>query len=162
MRRQYCSVSHVYPCSDCPRLIQVAHILLEQNYCKLRRAFEIVSPTIKYEVSKAIQKLLQIPLVSVQIGSASSGVSFTILLEKFVGTDYLKMASLLNRMTELSAAKSEIGQNMERPFVKMLLNLAQSPRERECLRVAIFKASEISASKARQKTLLTHKTRRNC
>jgi len=26
---------------------------------------------------------------------------------------------------------------MDRPFVKMLLNLAQSPNERECLRVAI-------------------------
>lgn len=32
----------------------------------------------------------------------------------------------------------------------MLLNLAQSPRERECLRVAIVKASGISSSKARR------------
>ena len=38
---------------------------------------------------------------------------------------------------------------LQKPFVKMLLNLAQSPRERECLRVAIFQASDISATEAR-------------
>ena len=151
VRREYCSLTHAQPCPDCCRMIQVATIILEHNFCKLHQAFEIVSPTVKYSASRAITKLLQMPLVSVRIGSASSGVSFTILLERFLGTDYVKMASLLNQMAEHSVKDSESRQSMERPFVKMLLNLAQSPRERECLRVAIFKASEISASKARKK-----------
>lgn len=90
------------------------------------------------------------PLVSVRIGRATSGISFTILLEKFSGTEYSKMALLLNQMAEMSMEGTKGGQNMEHSFVKMLLNLAQSPREGECLRVAIFKASGISASKARR------------
>ena len=54
-----------------------------------------------YSANRAITRLLQMPLVSVRIGRASSGTSFTILLEKFSGTDYLKMASLLNQIAEI-------------------------------------------------------------
>ena len=150
VRTNYCSLSHAQPCTDCYHMLRVAMIILEQNFCKLRKAFEIVSPTVKYSAKRAITKLLQMPLVSVRIGRPSSGMSFTILLEMFAGTDYLKLGMLLNQMAEMPMEGPGSSQNMERSFVKMLLNLAQSPRERECLRVAIVKASGISASKARR------------
>ena len=67
------------------------------------------------------------PLVSVRIGSVSSGRSFILLLEKFSGADYIKVASALNQMAE-TPSKSVSG-GLQKPFVKMLLNLAQSPRE---------------------------------
>ena len=151
MQGEYCTHSHKQPCSDCQRMLQVAKIILDQNFCRLRQGFEIVSPTATYTAERAITKLLRMPLVTVRIGSPKSGTSFMILLDKFQGTDYQKMAALLNQMAELSMKRSEDHQSVDRPFVNLLLSLAQSPRERECLRVAIFKASGMSASKARQK-----------
>ena len=129
-------------------MLQVATVILDQRFCKHHQAFEIVSPTVKYSANRAITKLLQMPLVSVRIGCASSGTSFTLLLEMFSGTDYLKMASLLNQIAEMPVEGTKGSEKMDRPFVKMLLNLAQSPCECECLSVAIVKASGISASKA--------------
>lgn len=67
---------------------------------------------------------------------------FTILLEMISGTDYLKMASLLNHIAEMPVEGTRGSKKMDRPFVKMLA------RECEFLRVAIVKASGISASKA--------------
>ena len=132
-------------------MIKVATIILDQNFCHLHEAFEVVSPKVKYSADRAITKLLQMPLAAVRIGEPQGGVSFTIILERFPGTDYLKMASLLNRMSQTTlVAKGSASQGIERSFMKMLLNLTQSSRERECLRVAIFKASGISATKARR------------
>ena len=142
VRKEYCSLSHTQPCTDCYRMLQVATVILDQTFCKHHQAFEIVSPTVKYSSNRAITKLLQMPLVSVRIGCASSGTSFTLLLEMFSGTDYLKMVSLLNQIAEMPVEGTRGSEKMDRPFVKMLLNLAQSPCERECLSVAIVKASE--------------------
>lgn len=104
-------------------MMQVAKIVLEHSFCRLCQAFKVVSPTVRYSTSRAITKLLQMPLVAVQIGNASSGTSFTILLEKFQGTDYFKMASVFNQMTELMKG-TEGQQSIDRKLVKMLLNLA--------------------------------------
>ena len=149
VQTEYCSGIHKQPCSDCQRMLQVARIILDENFCRLRQGFEIVSPTAAYTSDRAITKLLRMPLVAVRIGSQKSGMAFTILMEKFQGTDYKKMALLLNKIGEISRMKSK-EQSVDRPFVQMLLGLAQSSRERACLRVAIFKASGMSASKARQ------------
>ena len=97
---------------------------LETRLKELRKAFDIVSPTVKYSAKRAITKFLQMPLVSVRICRPSSGMSFTILLEMFAGTDYLKMGMLLNQMAEIPMEGPGGSQNMERSFVKMLLNLA--------------------------------------
>lgn len=57
-------------------------------------------------------------------------MSFTILFDMFAGTDYLKMGMLLNQMAEMPMEGPGSSHNMERSFVKMLLNLGQSPHER--------------------------------
>lgn len=141
--REYCSNAHNQPCTDCTRMIDVATIILERNFCRLREAFKLV----KYTADRAITKLLKMPLAVVRIGKAESGVSFHIVLERFLGTDYLKMAKLLNQMSEAGIAARSSSKGIDQPFLKMLLNLTQSSRERECLRVAIVKASGISATK---------------
>ena len=74
-------------------MLEVANIILNQHSCRLHQAFEIVSFGVKYSADRARTRLLQIPLVSIQIGSVSSGRSFILLLEKFSGADYIKVAS---------------------------------------------------------------------
>lgn len=147
-QREYCSHAHQQPCHSCNCMVEVATIILHQSFCHLHEAFRLITPKAKYTAARAITKLLKMPLVVVRIGQAHSGVSFNIVLEKFPGTDYLKLAKLLNRMTETASVAK--GSSIDRPFMKMLLNMTQSSRERECLRVAIVKASGISATKARR------------
>lgn len=55
---------------------------------------------------------------------------------------------LLNRVSKTE--KQESG-GLSKPCVKMLLTFAQSDRERECLRYAIFKSSGLSQKEARRK-----------
>ena len=60
---------------------------------------------------RAITK--QMPLVSVWIRHPSSGMSFTILLEMFAGTDYLNIDTLLKQIAEIPVEGPGGSQNME-------------------------------------------------
>jgi len=63
-------------------------------------------------------------------------------MEKFPGTDYFKMGNILAGLANTSVPHTF---SLEKPVVKMLLSIAESDRERECLRYAIFKASGMTA-----------------
>ena len=147
-RSTYCSSAHANPCSKCERLLHVAMIILEQSYCSLAQAFRVASPDGKYTSELARRLLLQMPLVSIRIGNASQGNSCSILMEKFSGTDYRKLGAIMNSL----AANTHLpkGVSLEKSVVKMLLSIAKSDRERECLRYAIYKASGITPSQARR------------
>ena len=134
----HCSYVHAQPCQKCEHFLQVAKIVLEQGYCSLSKAFNMAAPGIKYDANRARSLLLQMPLVSVRIGNPAKGYSFSILMEKYPGTDYAKMGTILNGLT---ATQSPTGTSLEKSTVKMLLSIAKSDRERECMRYAIYKAS---------------------
>ena len=133
---KHCLSPHTQPCSNCSGMLQVAMLILKEHFCLLHKAFTIISSTVKYSSEQAISKLLKIPLVSITIGMPSSGKSFTLLLEMFPGTDYVKMSCVLNQITHFSVNKS--GAGLERSSLQKLLNIAQSPRERECLKYAVL------------------------
>lgn len=97
---------------------------------------------------KARRHLLQMPLVSVRIGNPAKGNSFTILIEHCHGVDYSKISLVLDGF--LSPCANQNPQGLEKGCVKMLLTLATSDREREVMRYAIFKASGMSATRARR------------
>lgn len=86
------------------------------------------------------------PLVSVRVGSPSSGKSFIVLIEKFQGMDFTKVSLVLNGFTGFFTSTNSTSLN--KSCIQLLLSLAQSDRERRCLKYAIFKASGISATEA--------------
>ena len=139
-RRAFCNLMHGVPCVTCERMLMVAQIV-----CNLRRAYSIVSPNTEYHSFNARKKLLQVPLVSVCVGDSGKGRSFTILIEHSRGVDYSQMSSVINGMAGVCSGND----SPKLETVKMLLALAQSNRERECIRYAIFKASGMSATRAR-------------
>ena len=53
--------------------------------------------------------------------------------------DYSKMSMVINGM--VSSCTTQNPHVLEKDCVKMLLSLAESDRERECIRYTIFKAS---------------------
>ena len=91
--------------------------------------------------------LLQMPLVAIRVGNPKQGHSFSIIMEKFSGTDYSKIGAIINGLANISTQK---GVSLEKSVVKMLLSISQSDRERECLRYAIYKASGMIATMVRQ------------
>ena len=58
------------------------------------------------------------------------------------------MSILFNGMA--NSFRGESNHSLEKNCVKMLLSLAQSDRERKCMKYTVLKASGISATKARQ------------
>ena len=89
------------------------------------------------------------PLICIRIGEPQKGQSFSILMEKFPGTDYSKLGGIINGLvlTQCSAGNSG---TLQKSVVKMLLSIAQSDRERKSLRYAICSASGITPTEARR------------
>ena len=142
-RSAYCVRFHGSPCIKCERLLQVASVILRRSYCSLSEAFRISSPGAKYTVERARSSLLQLPLVCIRIGNAAQGRSFCFLMEKFSDTNY-------GMLREGLSSPLQKGATMEKTMVKMLLNIAKTDRERECVRYAIYKASGMTPTQARR------------
>ena len=147
--RAYCVCYHKSPCVSCEAMLRVATSVLSRGYLSLSYAFSIVSPGVKYTAEKARRKLLQMPLIAICVGSPASGKSFTLLLERFHGVDYSKISLVLQGM--VSSFKDQNHLILEKACVKMLVSLAQTDRERECIKYAIVKASGMTATCARRK-----------
>ena len=147
-RQRFCSDSHVQPCSPCTRMLEVAGTIRKVGYYRLSNTFRHVSPGVTYSAEHARKKLLQMPLASVRIGKACDGKSFTVLVERFPGIESSTISHLLNGLVEVS--KMHNPKHTKKSCVKMLLSLAQSDRDRETLRYAIFKASGMSQTEARR------------
>jgi len=97
-RSTYCVSTHCSPCVTCDKLLQVTNTVFVEGYCLLHKAFNIVSPTVKYRAEQACRMLLQMPLVCVRIGDPSSGKSFSVLLEKIHGADFAKIRTLITSL----------------------------------------------------------------
>ena len=156
-RSAACVRLHHQPCLLCPPLLKVAETILRDGYCTLHQAFELASPNTSYDTHCAKRKLLQLPLVAIRIGKPASGTAFTLFLEYCHGVDYKKMSLFLNAMNAQS--KEKCG-GLEKSMVKKRLGLAQSDRERECIRYTIFKASGVTPTQARLKYGFEHMVER--
>ena len=108
VRDVYCKSRHPRGCSKCLATLKVAELILSQGYTTLPSAFKQVNPTAKYAAERVRSELLQMPIVSIRIGSPSSGTSRTVLVEKFGGGDYTKMSLVLQSLSSTDAGKTFI------------------------------------------------------
>ena len=144
---EYCINMHNCDCK-CSKLIEVGNKVLKEGYCLLSTAFHIVSPNVNYTAQKGRRLLLKMPFASIRIGDPHCGKSSIIIMEKFSGMDYAKIGLVLNNV---SITKKQESGELSKACVKMLLTFAQSDRERESLRYAIFKSSGLSQKEVRRK-----------
>lgn len=87
------------------------------------------------------------PLVSLRVGEVKSGFSQNYLFEKFPGTDYHQFLHLLN-MFHAEKCSKELA--MPKKQLSDILSIAQSNRERECIRYTAVVASGLSSKAARR------------
>ena len=149
-RSAVCIHKHSQPCQYCPPLLNVANTVLSDGFCTLREAFNAAFPTATYDITQAKRKFLQMPLVSIRIGKPSSGTSYTLLMERIHNVDYVRMSLILNAL-HVAHPQTVPVCGIDNSMVKQLLKLAQSDRERECIRYTVFKASGLTQTQARKK-----------
>ena len=145
-RSVYCSSKHKKPCRECEALLAVCHRVLKFGYAKLSDCFKSSFPNQTYKADLARQRLLQMPLVCIRYGDV--GATAWYLVEYNPGIDYLRFAQFLHAFVSNLCPKRQPA--MDKRQVKSLLQLAQSSRERELIRYAVYKSSGVTQSTARK------------
>ena len=89
------------------------------------------------------------PLVSIRIGDARSGVSSTLLFELVPGVDYCNISRILNN-TKSSSQGSNAVKRPDKAKVQELLSFGSSDRERQLIKYALYTSSGMTQTQARR------------
>ena len=144
--RQFCLLNHdQQKCSECKCMCTAGSFLLEQGFCLLSSLFRSSFPNVTYKSENAKRKLIRMPIAFITVGQPSGGNSAVYVMEAIRGFNYANLASLLE-----SKFDKELKQQPTKEQVMDLLSFAQSDRERECLRYAVYQSPGLSASGARR------------
>ena len=148
-RQKYCSLKHCTDCTKCTPLITAARMIQREGICLLSTVFRASFSGSTYNSAIAKQRLLQMPIVAIRIGLRVSGVSDVKIMEVISGVDYIKLQKFLS-VHQSNQASASNAPSISKVELQRLLALAQSRREREQLKYAVFKATGISATAARK------------
>lgn len=132
----YCNLYHSITC-DCRK---AAQFVLNEFIVPLSKVFREVFPSVTYNSMKARRRLLQMPLVAMNV----EGNLF--LMEKMDRFDYSQLISFMT--TRLSTSKNK---GISKEEMKSLFLISQNARERECIRYAVCKSLNLTQSEARRK-----------
>ena len=108
--------------------------------------FTTIFPSVTY-ANNAKRRLLQMPLVALRLQCSNDSAKLY-LMEKVDSLDYEKVLKFLKSQI-LITKYSRCG--MSKDELQQLLLIAQSERERECIRYAVFKSTCSTSSEARRK-----------
>ena len=126
--KEYCSLRHIDTMCDCSGMIAAAEKILKEGICSLSSVYRTAFPNLTYQPTQAKRKLLQMPIAAVRLGEPSSGRA---------------EVQLLHFLTGCPRKQGGCTPSMSKQELKHLLSLAQSDKERECIRYAVYKASGI-------------------
>ena len=147
-RNAYCQDHHFQPCSSCRPMLSLAVRVSEQGYCMLSEGFRFAFPDQKYKTDIAIDRLLQMPLAAIRVGTPESGKGAWFLIEFVQGVDYINVARFSQVLFKADTQSPTIG--LDKNAVKSLLGLASSDRERELIRYSVMKSSGMTPTRARR------------
>lgn len=145
-RMYYCQSKHATACTSCKSLCTIGRMVLENGFVQLSKAFRTNFPSVTYHSQSAKHRVLQLPLVSLRVGSPNDGCSEMYLFEYFPGVNYQHFLCLLNEFH--SAAHKEL--QLSKCDLQDILSIAQNDRERMCIQYTACKASGISLTAARK------------
>ncbi len=127
-------------------MIKAARLVMESSVCCLQSVFQKSFPSITYHTLNAKRRLLQMPLVAIQVWNANTKRPEVQLVELVEGVDYLKVLHLLNG---LSTKQKTPEPSLSKTQLNQLLLMAQSDREKELVKCTAFRASGLSITAAR-------------
>ena len=104
----YCEMNHNACNRGCSRIIKAAQIIMENGICSLAHVAKTVHPMVVYQSENAEQSFLKMPLVIIRTHSSNSGKCELLVQEYIPGTDYIKVAFMLERITQQSQSSQSI------------------------------------------------------
>ena len=147
VRKRYCMLHHNNKKCDCCCIITAAEKILLEGISSLSSVFHTAFPHRSYQPTQAKRRLMQMPVAAIRLGEPSSGLAEVQLMEYLPGIDYFK---ILHFLKGFPVRHSGLAPSISKQELKQLLGLAQSDRERACIRYAVYKASGLSATQARK------------
>ena len=147
-RNNHCNIYHSQPCLECSKLLSIAAQILEDGFCMLSEGFKVAFPNQVYKSDIALQRLLQMPLAAIRIGTPNSGKAAWFLIEYVESVNYVNFARFSESVFNLKKTTTAVG--IDKDKIKALLGLATSDRERELIRFSVFKASGLTQTGARK------------
>ncbi|KAL9983134.1 hypothetical protein ACROYT_G005266 [Oculina patagonica] len=127
-------------------ILKVAKEVTSKGFVKVRDAFELCSPGVKYSSFQARRMLLQMPLAVIGVGTLKEETFCLYLVEKCKPPNLFIMQTLIK---EATLHKSST-QKMTQDEMKKLLALAESESERKRLKYAVVKSAGMSNTKAKR------------
>lgn len=85
---------HKQPCSGCAALLLVANYVVREGHITLSKAFKMAFQSQAYKADIAKQRMLQMPLACVRVGTPESGKAVSFLVEFIEGVNYINFAHL--------------------------------------------------------------------
>ncbi len=144
---KYCSLVHQPTCSTCAPLLSVAQNVLQNGFERLSQAFKSAFPRVTYHSHSAKRRLLQLPLVALRVWCPESGLSEVYLFEHYPGVNDRQFLHLL-KVFQFERSSKKLA--MTKQQLKNILSIAQSDREKECIRYTALVTSGLSATGARR------------
>jgi hypothetical protein len=136
-----CKSLHVKPNScSCKALIEAANMIISEGIVKLSVVFKKVFPQATYRSFNAKRRLLRIPLVAISIRKE------LYLMEKVTGFNYNSLVLFLKAHSNFSTVEC----GMQKSDLKALLSIVKGDREKECIRYAIYKCSNMTQTQAKK------------
>ena len=147
---EYSRTRHQESYKQCLQLVAAAKLIQTRGFCPISYVYSQVFPDSKYSSHAAKRRLLRIPLAAIRCGDLKSRKSQVYLMEILPGCDHLyeKIIGFYQETVHETSAK--VAPRMTKGHLKELLSLAQSDRERECIRYAVYKSSGLTPSAARR------------
>ena len=141
-REIVCLARHKEKCSSkCRCIVVAARMILSSGVIPLSTVFKTAFPSVVYHSPIAKKRLLQMPIVVFHIQSETNRLY---VMEKVEGLNYSQLTDFINKIIQLPAKET-----ITKDQLNGLLTLAQSDREKECIRYAVFKSSGCTSTKAR-------------
>ena len=144
-RQEYCTSKHnVENCSKCIGLLGSARDVLELGIVELSILFKKHFPDINYVASKAVRRLMQLPVVVVCLKLKGPGSQVLFVTESKRNVDYKSYAEWLKKLEP-----SKVKQGLDKETLKALCDLATTEKDRSLIKYAICKAQNLGANQAR-------------
>ena len=123
-RGEYCKRCHNSHCTECIVLINMASYILKEGVAKVSEVFKMQFPNKIYKSDKAVQRLLQLPVVIVK-------GEFLFVTEKRPDVNYKILLELLPKMLP---AEKEVGSRISKETLRTLCQLASTESDRKLLK----------------------------
>ena len=142
----YCDINYSDCKAGCSSMIQAAQMVLDGCIVPVSVVFKKAFPVSTYLSSNAKRRLLQMPLAALCI-SKSVHQSDLYLMEKIDGFNYDKLVEILRLKAVQMIDK---GNGISRDELKQLMAITQTEREKELIRYAVYRSSNVTSWQARR------------